>query len=46
MQKFKHHRKEFLEYVHGLDPVKYENFIEIALSRHPDYDPEKYKIED
>lgn len=41
-----HRRKEFLKYVHDLDHVKYENFIEIALSRHPDYDPEKYQIED
>lgn len=41
-----HRRKEFLKYVHDLDHVKYENFIEIAPSRHPDYDPEKYQIED
>ena len=41
-----HRRKEFLEYVHGLDPVKYKYFIRLSLSRHPEYDPEKYKIKD
>ena len=41
-----HRRKEFLNYVYDLDYVKYENFIEIHLSRHHDYDSEKYQIED
>lgn len=41
-----HRRKGFLKYVHDLNPVKYENFVKWVLSRHPDYDPEKYKIKD
>ncbi|MDO5849302.1 MAG: hypothetical protein Q4P18_07190 [Methanobrevibacter sp.] len=39
-------RKEFLKEIHDLDPRKYENFVELLLSTHPDYDPEKYKFED
>ncbi|WP_346675134.1 hypothetical protein [Methanobrevibacter woesei] len=41
-----HRRKELLKYIHDLDSIKYNNFVEIVLSRHPDYDPEKYQIED
>ncbi|WP_303247716.1 hypothetical protein [uncultured Methanobrevibacter sp.] len=41
-----HRRKEFLQEVYDLDPIKYKNFIKFALSAHPEYDPDKYKIGD
>ena len=41
-----HRRLDFLKEVHDLSPIKYNTFVRLRLSRHPEYDPEKYKIED